>query len=343
MTRAWMVRLGRYGEQESHALGSGELITGWSIERIGADLSRPHIEEAVNRSYSQEKPGTLNNWIVQINQFANAITEGDLIIVPLKTSPHLAIGRATGAFYQNETGAPSRRVNWLRTNLPRDAVKQDLLYSLGASQTVCEVSRNDAARRFGAMAEQGIDPGVTSVSRAPSAKQADAADTQELEGSMLDVAINARDQIERYIAVNFTGHAFTQLIAAILRAQGYQTRVSPPGADKGVDIVAGQGALGFGSPRLVVQVKSGAVVADQPALQSLLGCVSDTHAEHGLLVSWAGFTNNVRQRVNELFFRVRLWDREEILSALFSVYEQLPEEIQTELPLRKIWALVERE
>lgn len=155
-----------------------------------------------------------------------------------------------------------------------------------------------------------------------------------------DLGQIARDQIERHVASNFAGHAFTQLIAAILRAQGYQVRVSPPGADRGVDIVAGQGPLGFGGPRLVVQVKSGDLVADQPTLQGLLGCVQDTHAEHGLLVAWSGFTGPVRQRANELYFRVRLWGREEILDALFSVYDALPEEIRADLPLHRIWALV---
>lgn len=166
------------------------------------------------------------------------------------------------------------------------------------------------------------------------------ADVIDADDTPNDLAVIARDQIERHITANFAGHGFTQLVAAILRAQGYQARVSPPGADRGVDIVAGQGPLGFGEPRLVVQVKSGDIVADQPALQGLLGCVQDTHAQHGLLVSWGGFTSPVRQRVNELYFRVRLWGREEILDALFSAYDQLPEEIRAELPLHRVWALV---
>jgi restriction system protein len=85
------------------------------------------------------------------------------------------------------------------------------------------------------------------------------------------------------------------------------------------------------------------VVADQPTLQSLIGCIADTRAEHGLLVSWSGFTAPVRQRANELYFRVRLWGREEVLAALLSVYDQLPEEIRAELPLRRIWSLVPAE
>jgi len=337
--RSWLVRLGKFGEQESHALETGELITGWTLDDISGAVGRDDILAALTKAEPQEKPGTLHNWAVQLNQFLKEMSEGDLVIVPLKTTSQLAIGTLTGNYRHTPDNHPARIVRWIRTDLPRAAVKQDLLYSLGATQTVCEISRNEASKRFAALAANGTDPG-------PSNTVPTSAKTQS--GSVVneagDVPTNlteiARDHIERHIAANFAGHAFTQLIAAILRAQGYQVRVSPPGSDRGVDIVAGQGALGFGGPRLVVQVKSGDLVADQPTLQGLLGCIQDTHAEHGLLVSWSDFRAPVRQRTNELYFRVRLWGREEILDALFSVYDLLPEEIRTELPLHRIWALV---
>lgn len=341
--RVWMVRLGKFGEQEHHALETGELLTGWELAPLGEDYTRQRIGEAISQAYPKEKSGTQQNWAVQVNQLANSISEGDLIVVPLKTLPQIAIGKVHGKFFQTKKGAPARRVTWLRKDFARDGVKQDLLFSLGASQTVCEIARNDAARRFDMMAGKGIDPGPNFTKSDPQPATREAIENAAIEGASVDVAINARDQIERHISANFAGHKFTNLIAAILRAQGYQTRVSPPGADKGVDIVAGQGPLGFEGPRLVVQVKSGEVPADQPTLQSLLGCISDTHAEHGMLVCWHGFKSTVTQRANDLYFRVRLWDRNEIMAALFSVYDKLPEDIRAELPLRRIWALVEED
>jgi restriction system protein len=138
----------------------------------------------------------------------------------------------------------------------------------------------------------------------------------------------------------FAGHDFTRLVAEILKAQGYAVNVSPPGADQGIDIVAGRGGLGFEAPRLVIQVKSGNVVADQPTLQALIGAVQDTHAHQGLLVCWGGFKRSVEQRRNELYFRIRLWGKNEILDALFDVYDRLPEAFRAELPLRRTWMLV---
>jgi restriction system protein len=341
VARSWLVRLGKFGEQETHALEQGELITGWTLDDISGATGREDILAKLEKAEPEEKPGTLKNWAIQLNQFVREMASGDLVIVPLKTTSQVAIGRLTGD-YKHLQSHPSRAVQWLRKDLPRSAIKQDLLYSLGATQTVCEVSRNEAAKRFQVLADTATDPGPNMTSTAASEALKSSSSSQPLEAgeAFIDVAQNARDQIERHIAANFAGHGFTHLIAAILRAQGYQVRVSPPGADRGVDIVAGQGPLGFGGPRLVVQVKSGDMVADQPALQGLLGCVHDTHAEHGLLVAWSGFTGPVRARVNELYFRVRLWDREQILDALFSVYDVLPEDIRTDLPLHRVWALV---
>ena len=337
--RSWMVRLGKFGEMEPRALDAGELVTGWRLGDLKGATTKEAILPIITAADPNQKPGTLANWSIQLNQFLNVVEPGDLLIVPLKSTNQLAIGKAIGAWYQTKDGNPARKVDWLRTDLPRQAIKQDLLYSLGATQTVCEVSRNEAAKRFLSAAQKGADPGPIGLSSTHGNSDSTEGALEASE-TAIDLAVNARDQIVQHISAHFAGHAFTQLISDILRAQGYQTRVSPPGADKGVDIVAGQGALGFDGPRLVVQVKSGDVVVDQPTLQGLIGCIADTRAEHGLLVAWGGFKSSVRQRLNELYFRVRLWDRDDILNALFDVYEKLPEERRAELPLRRIWTLV---
>ena len=341
MTRVWLVRLGSYGEGEGHAFETGELATGWTLPAFTKPMDRAAIHAELERACPDEKPGTLTNWAVQLNQFCNKAKAGDLTVTPLKTGARqLAIGRIEGDFF-SVNGAPTRKVKWLHTDLPRDALKQDLLFSLGASQTICEISRNNAANRFEQVVRTRRDPGDSALpSRTNNEAEEDDSTSSDEEINLSEIA---RDQIERHISTAFVGHAFTQLIAAILQADGYQTRVSPPGKDRSIDIVAGQGALGFGGPRLVVQVKSGDLVADQPALQGLIGCITDVHAEQGLLVSWSGFTQDVHRRTNELYFRVRLWGRNEILDALFRTYEKLPESIRADLPLQRIWTYLPQE
>jgi hypothetical protein len=58
----------------------------------------------------------------------------------------------------------------------------------------------------------------------------------EDEDQTVNLELIARDQIERWISSIFTGHAFTNLIAAILAAQGYETHVSPLGPNSALTL-----------------------------------------------------------------------------------------------------------
>jgi restriction system protein len=339
MKRLWLVRLGKHGEQESHALDTGELVLGFEAGDLGSAKDRDAVLKVVEKAWPDEKHKTQLNFAAQLNQFCNMIQNGDLVVVPLKTAAKIAIGEITGPYKPTADGRPIRPVRWLKPDIPREVFRQDLLYSFGAFMTVCEISRNDALQRVEAILKTGRDPGYESGIAVPTHAPA-SPDTPTAEEAEVDLDEIAKDQIERRVASAFTGHDFTRLVAEILKAQGYVVNVSPPGPDQGIDIVAGRGGLGFEGPKLVVQVKSGNVVADQPTLQALIGAVQDTHADQGLLVCWGGFKKPVEQRRNELFFRIRLWGRAEILDALFEVYDRLPEQFRAELPLRRTWMLV---
>jgi len=41
-----------------------------------------------------------------------------------------------------------------------------------------------------------------------------------------------------------------------------------------------------------------------------------------------------------LFFRIRLWDSDDVIGKVAQVYDRLSPEVQAELPLRQIWTLV---
>jgi len=66
-------------------------------------------------------------------------------------------------------------------------------------------------------------------------------------------------------------------------------------------------------------------------------------ADQGLLVSWGGFTRAVPKEARLCFFAVRLWDSGDLVEDILRNYDRLPEELQGELPLKRIWALVPEE
>lgn len=79
---------------------------------------------------------------------------------------------------------------------------------------------------------------------------------------------------------------------------------------------------------------------DVYVLRALQGAMNTFGAEHGLLVSWGGFTRAAIEESRRSFFNVRLWNSDDLLEAIYKNYDQLPADLKAELPLKKIWSLV---
>ena len=97
--------------------------------------------------------------------------------------------------------------------------------------------------------------------------------------------------------------------------------------------------MGFGDPRICVQVKSGDAPLDRPTLDQLIGVMQNFQASHGLLVSWGGFKTSVDKEEASQFFRVRLWDQGDLIDQVLANYCRLDESIRAELPLKQIWVV----
>lgn len=158
-----------------------------------------------------------------------------------------------------------------------------------------------------------------------------------------DLEQQGRDQIRTLIGTRFKHHGLERLVTALLIAQGYRTKIAPIGADGGVDVVAGRGPMGFDSPRLCVQVKSATVPVDVKTIRELKGVLNTFGAEHGLLVSWGGFTSKALAEARKLFFGIRLWDSDDRIDNVLEAYEDFPADIRAELPLKRIWVVLAEE
>lgn len=159
----------------------------------------------------------------------------------------------------------------------------------------------------------------------------------------VDLEELAHDQIADLIAARFKGHDLTRLVEAILKAQGYTTWRSPEGADGGADILAGAGPLGFGAPRICVEVKSESSPIGRETVDKLLGAMTKFNADEGLFVAWGGFKANVQRDLASQFFRLRLWTRKELLEQLFEQYDRLDDDLKAELPLKRVWMVAAQE
>lgn len=338
----WLVRAGSYGEYEAKFIAESRVYVTWDM--LDVDLSKladqAELREAMADRYPDAKPKTIMNWASQVWPFAHEIQRGDLVILPLKSQRAIQVGEVMGA-YHFESAGPNPfyhwlQVKWIAESVPRANFGKDLLNSFGAFMTICRITRNNAEQRLAAMRANGWKPESISAAKAVTPTEGEmVADT--------DLEELARDQIAQLISARFKGHGLTRLVEAILQAQGYTTYRSPEGADGGADILAGAGSLGFGQPRLCVEVKSESTPIDRPTVDKLLGAVAKFGADEGLFVAWGGFKSNVQKEMAASFFRVRLWTQKDLLEQLFEHYDQLDEDLRAELPLKRIWTVAAQE
>lgn len=264
--------------------------------------------------------------------------EGDWIVLPSKLKPAAIHFAEVAGPYTFDSRADDpfdhyRAVKWITTDVPRSNFEQDLLYSFGAFKTVCRIQRNGAEARIREMAKGGWKV---------SAKVKEVVGVDKPDANT-DLELLARDQIAKAMIQKFKGHGLARLVDAILRAQGYTTYLSPEGPDKGIDILASPGPLGFGNPRICVQVKSSDMPVDSPTLNQLIGSMQNVQADQGLLVSWGGFKSSIDREIPAQFFRVRLWDQDDLVDALLSNYDKLDEDLRTDIPLKRIWTVADTE
>jgi restriction system protein len=348
---AWLVRGGRAGERDQWALDNSIAGIGFhEVPDISGVPTWDEMKEFAREHIPAVSPQAATNYAAQLWAFKERISVGDTVVLPIKNTPYIAIGRVKGEYkYDAKNSDPSRRhtraVEWTRTDVPRIALRQDLLHSLGAFLTVCKIERNDGAWRLEQVLSTGKDPG--SRTQLPSAEKGaqtvDADENLSDETTGIDVVRYSKDRIASRIGETFAGHRLADLIASVLEAEGYRCFVSPPGPDNGVDILAGTGLLGLSSPRIVVQVKSQTSPVSNDVVSQLQGTVAMHKADQGLLVAWGGVTKAARNILNNQYFQIAIWDSDRVIEEVFKHYESLPESIQLDLPLQRTWALVENE
>lgn len=348
VAKAWVIRAGKYGERDQWALDNGFSGGGWKeVPDLTACATREDVLAVVKATWPGATDGFISNFTGQLWALRSRIAAGDLLVLPLKTTKKIAIGRVkSGYLYRGEEPEPDKRhvveVDWLISDIPRTAVKQDLLFTLGSAMSIFAPTKNNAIARLEHLLQHGADPGALGTATPQPAGHSEADDIGDVDEPELSADIEevALDQITTRIAEDFAGHALASLVAAILEAEGFRCAVSPPGPDGGVDITAGRGPIGLDSPRLLVQVKSGGQIG-APVVTQLQGVMSNFGADQGLLVAWGGLSKPARDALKSQQLRVRVWEAADVVDAVLRSYDELSEEIRAQLPLRRVWMLAD--
>ncbi len=126
-----------------------------------------------------------------------------------------------------------------------------------------------------------------------------------------------------------------ELVAAILRAMGYKSRVSPTGPDRGKDVVASPDGLGLEQPRIKVEVKHRKTKIGADQVRSFLGGLRP--GDKGLYVSTGGFSQEARYEAERANLPLTLIDLDTLAEVLVQYYDDLDAEGRALLPLTRIF------
>lgn len=332
----WVLKGGRHGEREEKMLNQNVLAMGW--EEL-PDLSNVKSKEELQRLIESVQPDSSKHSVAnqtgQLWAFIKTARVGDVIVVPLKTTSKIAIGEITGGYNYTTLFGPNmlhtRPVKWIKKDLPRSTFDQDLLYTFGSAMTFCRAERNHAEQR------------VNDIIAGKPSEEKIANDVATESDSDKDLEEITKYQITDLIERKFKGHDMANLIGAIIRAQGFNVQISPPGPDGGVDVLASSGVFGFQEPRICVQVKSGDSAVDATILRDLNGTMVRFQATHGILVAWGGFKDSVRKDHKTDSFRIQLWDSDRVVEELLKNYEKLDPVTKAQIPLKRTWIVARTE
>jgi restriction system protein len=339
----WMNRAGRRGEWEQNFLQDHRIYLQWEELKQNLNLiaDKDELRDLLRRTYPDSPQGAIGAYLGQIWIFTKVMKPGDWVGLPSKIKRAIHFGEITGAYEYDEKQEPRlrhyRSVKWFALDIPRSNFSQDILYSF-LPRTICRIN---AEERIHAMAKNGWKP--ESARPRVSIPGEEEEETVEAGPPLIDLEDSARDEIAELVGRKFKGHRMAWLVEKVLKTQGYTTYLSPEGPDFGIDIMAAPGPLGFGQPRIVVQVKSGDTPIDRPTVDQLIGTMQNVQAEQGLFVSWGGFKSSVEKEIARQFFRVRFWDQQALIDQILENYDKLDEDLRAELPLKRIWTVAQTE
>lgn len=322
--RVWHFRPSREGPFGQLLTERGVISAEFGVrEDLSEHFEPGQILDAVETANPNEKRTRIRSMSTQLNALVNEMTPGDLVLCSLPCGARVRVGMLEPDLLEDPDGRPARGLRWLCDPVPKEALMPDLRTAQGAHVPITEVSRPGITDRICALIRDGRDPGPVGAS-GPAPATLEALISQEA------------DKVRDRVGAAFTGHAMAGLVGELLKAEGFTVSVGQPGPDGGVDLLAGSGPLGVGSPRLVGQVKSGQQVAGDETLQALLGNLHGSGADTALLVCWSGVTRQARARAASMGFRVRVWDGEEVVRRLLDAYDRMPGWVRDRIRLEPV-------
>ncbi len=319
-------------------VSEGFISIGWDGigDLRGIPGGRDGLKQALWVSDPESKPRAVGIWAGILYRFGHEIQAGDVVVAPYKPDSTINIGVVSGDYYF--AGAePTHRhripVAWKKTGLPRTVFTQPALYEIGSVVTLFKVTKH-AAEFLAALGSEAAIDDVDSVGKdvdtaAAEIKPDDV--TEEPRASRIER--HTRDFLVEVLSTKISHREFEEFTADLLRAMGYQARVTAYNQDGGVDVIAHSDPLGVEPPQIKVQCKHRTATTGSPEVQQLIGSQGD--GELSLFVTLGAYSRDAlaieRQRPG-----LRLLSGEDMVSLVLQHYGALPARWRNLMPLTPV-------
>jgi hypothetical protein len=106
----WTVKGGRHGEREERCLEHGVVGGGWEqIPDLSNVDSRDALSTLCEQAAADWSPKTRSNYVAQLWSLRERMQLDELVVLPLKTTGTIAVGRVSGSYaYRQDLGEDFR-------------------------------------------------------------------------------------------------------------------------------------------------------------------------------------------------------------------------------------------
>ena len=313
-------------DHEEKLINAGIISMSWKELK---DLSKitPKSREGFSSYYNKIYPGNTKNSIAQcvgqLYRFVYEVKIGDYIIFPTKYNRMVNIGQVTGEYYYDEKEnhyVNKRKVRWIKT-LSRTAFSQGALYEIGSFLTLFKIK--NYTNEFLDILENKKNTKIEEDDSVSVTSEA--------------IVENTKDYILKNLSKNYKGYDLEDVVADLLNAMGYKTKVSARGGDRGKDIIAYKDEL---PPRIIVQVKSQDSDIAESTVQSLKGAMRE--GDYGLFVTLSDYTKNAKKYLESMPI-IKSINGSELADLILKYYDYMSENFKDIIKLKRVFIPVVEE
>lgn len=326
----WMVRSGSGGRLADEFVEHGVVAMGsLPVGDANTFADKASMLAAHQELKPDNTPGKEQAAVNQLTRFRDGLQKGDHVITYDSSRRIYHLGELVSDYrYEVEVLGDFnhfRKVKWL-SEVERDRLSSRARNALGSTLTLFKVP--------GEVADELMS---LAAGHAPVLAQSEN-DNEEAqdEHSLLESYRSEATEILKDRINRLNDEEMEVLVAGVLRAMGYRTRITPKGSDRAMDIMASPDGFGFESPRIIVEVKHRSTT--RSTSKDIRNLVGGRHAsDRGLFVSTGGFSKDARYEADRANIPLMLWDLDDLVQALTENYEQADQEVRNLMPMKRLY------